>query len=115
MKIISPLAKLQQAADARAVTVYVNGVAQLAAATGDSAVLDDIDGDGAAAILHEASGAPPSARRDPLQKEEIRKQRAAMAAQQQQIADDAQQTETAAVAAHAVQAQTLASQRGARP
>lgn len=111
LRFISPLAKLQKSANARATLSWVNGVSQVAAATGDAGVMDKVDGDAAADVLHDAMGPPPSILRDEAAIEQIRKQRAQLAAQREQIAQEAQQTETAAVAAHAAQAGSLAGER----
>lgn len=109
---VSPLAKLQKASNAQSVLRWVNGVGQLAQTTQDVGLLDIINGDDASAVLHDAFGPPPSVMRDASEIEAIRKNRAQLAAQRERLAQDAQQTETAAVAAHAIQAKTLSDQRG---
>ncbi len=107
----SPLAKLQKAADARAALQYVTSLGQIAAQTGDQGIMDNVDGDAAAGILHEAYGPPPSIRRDPAQVEQLRQSRAQIAAQQQQLAAEGQMAETEATRAHAAQAATRAGER----
>lgn len=110
---ISPLAKLQMLDEAKGVLNYIGGLSQVAQQTGDPSVMDNVDGDAAAAVLHGVSGAPPAVRRDPAMIERLRQQRAQ--AQQQQVAIDqeAQQVETAAVASHAAQAASSARRRAA--
>ncbi|WP_298922738.1 portal protein [uncultured Bosea sp.] len=109
----SPLAKMQKAGEAKATLQYVTGMQQVAAATQDIGVMDNIDGDAVAAILHEAMGPPPSARRDPAAVAKLREQRAQLAAQREQLAQAGQAAEVSATNAHAAQAATLSTQREA--
>ncbi len=109
---VSPLAKLMKADEARAVRGWVLGVGEVAQVTGDTGVLDVIDGDAVAAVLHAANGPPPVVMRSDIAVKQIREERAKLAAQREQLAQRGQEVETAAVAAHAVQASSAASQRG---
>jgi len=111
----SPLATMQKAAEARATIQYVMGVRQVADATQDYGVMDNVDGDAAAAILHEAMGPPPALRRDPAEVDKLRQRRAQLAAQREQLAQEGQAAEIAATNAHAAQAATLSSQRAEAP
>lgn len=111
----SPLAKMQKAAEARATIQYVIGVRQVADATQDMGVMDNVDGDAAAAILHEAMGPPPSLRRDPAAVEKLRQSRAQLAIQREQLAQEGAAAETNATNAHAAQAATLSTQRAEAP
>ena len=110
-QFISPLAKLQEIDEAQATLGYVSQLAQVAQATGDISVLDNIDADAVAATLHRTSGAPPIVRRDPMMVEKMRQARAQAQAQAVQIEQEKTQVETAAVAAHAEQASSAAQKR----
>lgn len=107
----SELATMQRAAEARTTLQYVVGVRQIADATGDMGVMDNVDGDAAAAILHEAMGPPPALRRDPAKVEKLRESRAQLAMQREQLAQEGAAAETNATNAHAAQAATLSTQR----
>ncbi|MBS7703182.1 portal protein [Chelatococcus asaccharovorans] len=111
VEYVSPLAKMQQAATGRAVLSWIGAVGQVAQTTGDSGVLDNIDGDAVVSVLHDAFGPPPAVRRDPREVEKIRKQRAALAAQQTELDQQEQSVAIQSEAAHAAQAQTLAADR----
>lgn len=113
LEYVSPLAKLQKAGEARAVLSWAGGLSQLAQATGDAGVMDNLDADASAAILHEAYGPPPAALRDPRKRDELREQRRQMLAQQQQVEQENLAADTAATVAHAEQARTLANGRAA--
>ena len=113
LEYVSPLAKLQKAGEARAVLSWANGLAQLAQATEDRGVMDNLDGDASAAILHEAYGPPPAAMRDPRRRDELREQRRQILAQQQQVEQENVAADTAATVAHAEQARTLSAGRAA--
>ncbi len=107
----SPLAKMQKAAEAKATLQFVTGMRQVADATGDMGVMDNVDGDSVAAVLHDAMGPPPSVRRDPAAVEKLRQQRAQLAAQREQLAQAGAAAEVNATNAHAAQAATLSTQR----
>ncbi len=110
---VSPLAKLQQMEQARGVMNWVTSLASVAQATGDASIIDNIDPDKVAAVLHHTAGAPPDVRRDPDAIKAIREGRAQ--AQQQAVAIEQQQVqvETAATASHAAQAASMAQKRAA--
>jgi hypothetical protein len=110
---VSPLAKLQQLDEAKGVLNYVTGAAQIAQLTGDMSVMDNIDGDEAQSVLHAVSGAPPAVKRSQQGVERIRQARAGAQQQAVAIEQEAQQVETAAVAAHAMQASSTAKKRAA--
>lgn len=106
---ISPLAKAQQAAEGRATMGWINAVASLAPLRPE--VMDHVDVDAAAGVLHEALGPPARVLLDPAKVEENRRARAAAAARQQQLAEAEQMTAIGAEQAHARQAETLSRQR----
>lgn len=110
-QFISPLAKLQEIDEAQATLGYVTQLGEVARATGDTSILDNIDTDAVAHTLHRTSGAPPIVRRDPQMVEQMRKARAEAQAQAVQIEQEKTQVETAAVAAHAEQASSTAQKR----
>lgn len=108
---VSPLAKMQKASLGKAVLNYAGSLSQLAQATGDPAVMDNLDGDAAAEVLHDAMGPPPSVKRDPAERDKIRDARAKQQADQQQLEQAGQAAEIAATSAHARQAATLSDGR----
>lgn len=112
IEFVSPLAKAQRAATGRAVLQSVGAIAQLAALDGQ--VVDIVDADAAARVVHDALSGHPDVLRDPRDVAEIRKARAAAQQQQAQLDHAAQATTIMAEQAHAQQAATLAAKRGAR-
>lgn len=107
----SPLAKLQKAAIGRATLNWIGAIGNLAQINPE--VVDHIDTDNVPAILHDAFGPPPSAKRDPAKVEEIRRNRAEQAQGQQALENAKTQAEIAATVGHATQAATLAKGRAA--
>lgn len=106
----SPLAKLMQVAEARAVLQYHSAIE--AFAISDPEVRDKFNADGAADLLHEAMVGDPRVRRSDQEVEAIRQARANRLAQEQQLADTAAAVTIKAENAHADQAESLA--RGRR-
>jgi hypothetical protein len=111
IKFESPFEKAQRAEIARGTLQWWSALAGLAQSTGDSSILDVVNSDDAALLLHASMVADPSVRRDEGEIQAIRKARAEA---QQQNADLAQRTQEASIVAdvaHAEQATTLAAGR----
>jgi hypothetical protein len=106
IEYVSPLAKMMKLSEGRSVLQWIGAVGQLGQL--DPNVIDKIDADAAADVLHGAFGPPPSVLRSPDQVDGRRKARAQMQAQQAQLESAAQQVSILAEASHADQAQTLA-------
>lgn len=111
VKFVSPLAKAQEAATGTAVLHWITSLGQLAQATGDPSVLDNVDSDASARVLHGAMVKLPAVLRDEASRDAMRQQRAAQAAQQQKVEQAAQMASVYADVAHANQAQTRSAQR----
>lgn len=109
----SPFEKAQKAETARGTLTWWNSLADLAAKVGDPSVLDPVDQDAAARLLHQSMVADPAVIRSERQIESLRKGRAAAAADQAQLAEAQQGASIMADVAHAQQATTLAA--GRRP
>lgn len=107
-KFVSPFTKAQKAERAQGVMGWVNVKANLMQATGRQEWMDDVDIDGASAILHDAMTGEPSVKLDPRQVAQNRQARAAAQQQQTQLEQAAVASELNANNAHADQARTLA-------
>ena len=79
--------------------------------TGDPSVLDVVNSDEAALLLHQSMVADPSVRRTESQIQMLREGRAQAAQQSAQLAQAQQQASIVADVAHAQQATTLAAGR----
>lgn len=107
----SPLARVQRMAQARGVLQAQEAVEKIAIT--DPTARDRFNGDNAVKHVVGAFSEAPDLLRDDEEVTKIRDARAAAQAEQRQIEQQAQKVETAAVAAHAVQAQTLSEGRAA--
>ncbi len=110
---VSPLAKQQLVQQGRNVMNWIGALGQMAQVTGRSDVMDNLDLDDAAMVLHDAMGVPPSVLMDQKKRDQAREGRNQMQAQQMQLEQQGQQVKIAAEASHAAQAQSAASQRQA--
>jgi len=111
IKFESPFEKAQRAEIARGTLQWWNALAGLAQATGDPSVLDVVNSDEAALLLHQSMVADPSVRRTESQIQMLREGRAQAAQQSAQLAQAQQQASIVADVAHAQQATTLAAGR----
>ena len=109
IEYVSPLAKVQQMADGKAILQVQAAIEQMALT--DPTVRDNFNGDEAARILSNAYTSQPRILRDPNDVQKMREARAKMQAQQMQLAAQEQQVNTMATAAHAQQAGSLAQNR----
>lgn len=109
----SPLARLAKLNEADATLRWIGAIGQLAQVKPE--VLDTVDEDGVADLLHEAYGVPPAARRPRDQVDQIRAGRAQVQGQQLELDQAQQATDIEAERSHAEQAATLARSRAARP
>lgn len=108
---LSPMARAQKATRGRATLNLLQGTAQIAAF--DPTVADNIDGDAAFRVLHDAFGADVAIMNDPRLVAQRRQARAAAQQKQADMNETGQAVTIAAEAAHAAQAQTLAGRRSA--
>jgi hypothetical protein len=109
VEYVSPLAKAQKLAEGRAVLQWIGAVGQLGQL--DPQVMDNVDTDAAAIVLHDAFGPPLAVRRAEDQIDALRKARGKRGAQSEQLQNMAQQAQIYADVSHAEQAKTLAKQR----
>jgi hypothetical protein len=111
IKYNSPLAKMMKVSEARGAMQFVNALLPIKTADPNSAVLDNIDMDAYAIVVHDGFTSDPSLLMDPKKRDAMRAQRAAaqQAIQQAQLAS--QVADVHATVAHANQAQTLSAQR----
>ena len=111
VEFVSPLAKAMKAATGQATMQWVSAIGQLQQLDPQGGAMDNVDTDGVAAILHDAFGPPPGAMRDPKAVAQMRGDRAQAMQQQTQIQNAGDVANTAATAAHALQAATLSGGR----
>jgi hypothetical protein len=107
----SPLAKVQQMAQARAAMNFADQAMKYAQV--DEEAMDLVDMDATLTAIHEGLGAPPSQLRDPRVVEQRRQARAQQRQQAVALEQTGQAVEIAAEAAHAQQAGSLAKTRAA--
>jgi Bacteriophage head to tail connecting protein len=111
IKFESPFEKAQRAETARGTLQWWTSLAGLAQTTGDPSILDVVNSDQAALLLHESMVADPSVRRSEIQIEQIRQGRAQVQQQSAELQAGVAQAGMAADLAHAEQAKTLAAGR----
>lgn len=109
LRFVSPLAKMLKVQDARGAMQWLNALLPVAQLRPD--VLDNVNVDSFAVVVHDGFTSDPSILADPRQRDAARAQRAAQqqAMAKLQMADQAANIH--ATIAHANQAQTLAGQR----
>lgn len=108
---VSPLAKAQKAAVARGTLQWVTALGNVAAATQDPSVMDNVEGDATARVLHDAFVGVPDVLRQPDAVAQLRQSRAAASQPDIALERTAKGVTIAAEAAHAAQAATLSSAR----
>jgi hypothetical protein len=111
IKYVSPLAKMMKVAEAQGAIQFVNALLPIKAADPNSTILDNVDEDALAVVVHDGFTSDPSLLRDPKKRDAMRAQRAQdqQAMQKMQLAEQAANIH--ATVAHANQAQTLAAGR----
>lgn len=107
----SPLIRLQKVAKGNGVSRWVGALGQVAQLTGDMSVMDNVHGDNAAIVLHDAFTEDLSVLREPKDVAAIRDARAKQLQQQQMVEQAQQAADAYANVAHAQQAKTLAQGR----
>ena len=115
VEFVSPLAKAQRLATGQAVMQWVGMLGEVAKAKGDPSVLDNINEDGVARVLHEAIVGEPAVLNDQNTVAGKRQQRAQFEQQQIQAENASKAAGMVADVAHASQAMTLSQKRAGAP
>ena len=111
IEMVSPLAKAQKAATGRSVLQWIGSLSDMAAATGRVEVLDNINFDGSARVLHDAMVGNPDVINDQNMVAQMRQARAQLQAQAMQMEQATQAAGVFADVSHAQQAMTRSQQR----
>jgi hypothetical protein len=111
VKYTSPLAQMMKVSDAKGALQWANALLPLAPAI--PGIMDNVDGDALAVVVHDGFTTDPSLLTDPRARDQARAQRAALQQQAQQLALATQAADVHATMSHAEQAKTLAMQRRA--
>jgi hypothetical protein len=112
VEFVSPLAKAQKLATGRSTMQWIGMLGQIAEFSQDPSVMDVVNKDGAARVLHDATVGMPDVINDQRAVAEIRAARAKAQAEKAQMEKMAQGAGIVADVAHASQAMTLSNQRG---
>jgi hypothetical protein len=111
IKYVSPLAKMLKVAEARGAMQFVNALLPIKQADPQSDVLDNIDMDAYAIVVHDGFTSDPSLLKDPRTRDAERAQRAAVQQEFAKLQAAEQAASIHATVAHADQAKTLAQGR----
>lgn len=112
VEFVSPFAKAQKLATGQGVMQWIGALGQLAEASQDPSVMDVVNKDGVARVLHDAFVGMPDVINDQQAVQQTRDARAQQQQQQQQLEQAANAAGVVADVAHAHQAMTLSNQRG---
>jgi Bacteriophage head to tail connecting protein len=112
IKYTSPLSQMLKVASAKGAVQWVNTLLPVAQVRPD--VLDNVDVDSYAIVVHDGFTSDPTLLTDPRKRDAARAQRAALQQQAQQLAMATQAADVHATMSHAEQAKTLANQRRAQ-
>jgi Bacteriophage head to tail connecting protein len=106
---VSPLAKMMKVSEAKGALSWVNALLPYAQVRPE--ILDNVDGDNLAIVVHDGFTSDPSLITDPRKRDQARADRAAAQQSQLQMAAAEQAANIHATVSHAQQASTLAKQR----
>lgn len=104
VEFVSPLAKAQKLAQGRAVLQWIGALGQIAEFTKNPAVMDVVNTDGSARVLHDGMVGMPDVINDQKAVEQIRQARAQQMLEQQKMEQAAQGAGIIADVAHAAKA-----------
>jgi hypothetical protein len=108
---VSPLAKMMKVAEAKGALSWMNALLPIKAADPSSDILDNVDQDAFAIVVHDGFSSDPTIIMDPRKRDQMRAARAQAQQAQLQMAAAEQAANIHATVGHAQQASSLARQR----
>lgn len=110
-RYVSPLAKMLQVSQAKGALSWVNSLLPIKQADPENTILDNVDWDNFAIVVHDGFSSDPTIIMDPKKRDQMRADRAAAQQAQAKMALAEQAANVHATVGHANQAASLAAQR----